>query len=248
MELMVDTGEASLTLSKAILLYENSHRKGDFKYASVHEVRVSKRGGPEIMAGNPLSKVGLEEALSSLRSAQKDEFFGFIPDNVLSASSKHLVWWRPSQKSRVFFNCRELGKRSNITPQPSLLFSVIEEPSGFIWSIWALKGNQRPTPETMLHLAPYFNVYDSGSICVGSAQTPKSVSPGSLKQWEAAFFDSAFTHANGERKRSTHPKGDYALWKDLLDGNFIEFPDELLIEEYSVAKLLSNMQRSIKRK
>jgi Prokaryotic E2 family D len=38
----------------------------------------------------------------------------------------------------------------------------------------------------------------------------------SLKQWETAFFESAFTHQNAQLRLTTHPAGFVGVWRELI--------------------------------
>lgn len=229
-DFMISTaGEKGMTLHRAICLYaEGDPAKNPAAcFATVHE--VANNGTPEepcmeIMPGRPIT----QEALLALvlKMAQKYSVnTELLPANVLSVSASHLVWWVPAKRRRVFFKNEELGQRSAEVPHPPLLFSVVKGS----WSVCALKEDVRPTEGTELYFAPYFNTYDNCSICVGSAAIPRSLSTKTIAEWENAFFDSAFTHMNGKKKKIAHKRGEYAFWKEMLDGVYAEFPLDLLV-------------------
>lgn len=224
--LQSDTTRAVAT--KAILLYEGEERfQRKTEYATIHDlanVGTKARPNVQIMPGSPISQESLIRSLGSL--AEKYVLNAeLLPENVLSFSPIHLVWWSPATKRRVFFKTKELGERTAIVPHPPLLHLVVKGS----WYIFALKEDQRPTKETALHHAPYFNVYDDGKICVGTAQIPDQLTAALIPDWENAFFESAFTHINGQIKKASHPRGEYALWKELLDGVHESFPLEYLV-------------------
>jgi Prokaryotic E2 family D len=56
-----------------------------------------------------------------------------------------------------------------------------------------------PSVPMQIFRAPYWNVIDGGSVCLGGTRTPDSGGAASLKQWEAVFFESVFTHQNAPR-------------------------------------------------
>ena len=97
-------------------------------------------------------------------------------------------------------------------PQPALLFSAS---SNGELSVRALKEAKRPTPETNLFVAPYWNVYDDGRVCIGSMRTPRGFDLGIMAQWERAFFESEFNHQNAHKLLTTHPRGFVCLWKEV---------------------------------
>jgi len=80
----------------------------------------------------------------------------------------------------------------------------------------ALASSERPSPETPMYLAPYWNVSNNGTVCLGSTKVPRDVSVKSLSRWEEAFFESEFTHANASTSLTTHPGGFIGLWKSLI--------------------------------
>jgi len=53
-------------------------------------------------------------------------------------------------------------------PQPALVWLAMDHSL----SIRALKENHRPAVDTRLCVAPYWNVYDTGSVCLGSMRAP----------------------------------------------------------------------------
>ena len=109
----------------------------------------------------------------------------FLPETVLAVSQDAVMWWcRPAMR-RVFFECQEIGRRSAVVPHPGLVFRAAS--SGF--SVFALQEDSRPTPESKLHEPPYFNTWDWGRICIGSAHVPKRIDIESIAGWESGFFD-----------------------------------------------------------
>lgn len=239
---LVSAAERSLTLTRAICLYSEGHpaQSSSATYATVHEVAntgTEKSPKIEIMPGRPLT----QEALLALvlKMAQKYSLnTELLPENVLSVSASHLVWWVPAKRRRVFFNNRELGQRSAEVPHPPLLFSVVKGS----WSVYALRENLRPNEETAIYFTPYFNTYDDCSICVGSAAIPKSLSTKTIAEWESAFFESAFTHMNGRIKKIAHERGEYAFWKEMLDGVYPDFPLDLLVPAgFTLGQVMQNI-------
>ena len=238
------TGETNIVLSQAILIYtkdigkSQSSAGNEALYATVHPVEnfgTEAKPNFQIASGRPVTQEALLqmfEDLAKRHSLNTD----ILPENVLSISADHMVWWMPAGERNVFFHNKELGKRAAKVPHPALLFAVVKG----AWYIFALEKNERPTAETQLKYAPYFNVYDSCAICIGSAQVPRGISAGATAQWENAFFDSEFTHINGQKKKTTHPRGEYALWKELLEGVYTTFPVEYLAPFDSTLSMLMN--------
>ena len=219
--LLLSTGHSTeLVMSGAILLYSSSRgTETSPVYATTHPVSVSDKR-PVIGAGRPLDRQALFEALDSLadRCRAKGEF---LPETVLSVDQQCITWWcRPAMR-RVFFDCQELGRKTSVVPHPGLIFQARN--TGF--HVFALNSTGRPLPDTPLFEPPYFNTWDHGSICIGSARVPDRIDVSSIDGWESGFFESAFTHPNAGGKRVNHTRGEFAFWKEMLAGKYGErFP------------------------
>ena len=211
-----------VALYSALLLY--SARDGSC-YATVHSVAAERQSGrPVIGAGRPLSRRALIDALVQLdrNAAPRAEF---LPGNVLGVTSAAVTWWTPPARRRVFFQCRTVGERSAVVPHPGLVFQA--GAGGF--RVFAVKGNARPEAGTALFEPPYFNTWDHGQICIGSARVPRRIEVSAIAGWEEGFFTSAFTHPNHGAKRVEYDDGFHAFWTDMLDGKFEAFPLEVLV-------------------
>jgi PRTRC genetic system protein B len=109
-------------------------------------------------------------------------------------------------------------------PQPPLVWKIAH---GSL-SIRALAENKRPTARTKLAVAPFWNLSDDGSVCLGSMRCPESTSVESIEGWEKGFYESAFTHANVGRL-TRHEGGHDALGGELAIKRQT-FPTESLIQ------------------
>jgi len=90
-------------------------------------------------------------------------------------------------------------------------------------------------------VAPYWNVYDTGSVCLGSMRAPDASTVASIPQWERSFYESEFTHGN-VGKLTRHPGGFEGLWTELAGQE--EFPTESLIDlPETVGEFLSGKRR-----
>lgn len=137
-----------------------------------------------------------------------------LPERVLVRTADLLAWWMPASVRVMFFSDRGgdhalAGMNGKHYPHPPLIFKV----SGSHLWVRALAENKRPNGGTIMHMAPYWNCAESGDVCTGSMRIPRTKSVSVIEDWEAAFFRSEFTHANGTRTR--HRKGLIALWKSL---------------------------------
>lgn len=217
-------GDTEFALRRAILLYEGAGQV----YASLHD--VSDRG--HIRPGCALEHSAIAAFVDAM--AEQRRYTGFLATHLLYAEPGLIVWWWTSKRRRVWFQCNNdaapdqtadntgaalLGNRSGDTPHPALVFAV----KGGQWFVRALDQLHRPQPTDPLWLAPYFNVNARGEICTGNVRLPERCDSAMTAKFEDAFFRSRFTHPNAARI-TTHPKGSYALWSELLDGQHNEFP------------------------
>jgi PRTRC genetic system protein B len=237
-ELTVDTKEAqSMKLTRAIMIYEGGHSYNNSErvHATVHEVSHGHGDTPTLLPGVSVDKPAIAGLLASL--GESLAFNGFIPHRLLFVGPSTLIWWTPPGMRQVWFKDAKgkIGTRSTTTPHPGLVFAV----AGGQWYVWAVKGDARPDPETVLYQAPYFNVWAGGQICTGNVELPRSFGIETIEGYERGFFGSYFTHANihEKGKLTRHRGGPNGLWKALLDGQYATFPEEMLVNETQVETL-----------
>lgn len=226
-------GEINYKLTRAIMVYEGDNRSGE-AYATVHDVHLDAFGAATILAGTAVTP-GMVADLA--RQLGRGSGGGYLTENVLAASASGIIWYLKPSTRHVRFSCsREanpIGTRAGITPHPGLIFYAGERE----WRVFAYKGSKRPTPDTKLYQAPYFNVWEQGKICVGSVQLPDRFDVAAVEHYEAAWFDSIFTHPN-QNKLTSYKGGDYQLWADLLDGKHKSFPTACMREVGKLQDLL----------
>jgi PRTRC genetic system protein B len=224
LKVKTSSSEQEFALSQAILLYTGPNGG----YASVHQVQHDPNGGaPVILPGVPVTKGGVIESLKRLMPKDTDKRTLFAP-NLLAKGLDYMAWWVPPRTCPVWFKSPELGERTAPVPHPGLVFIVV----GGRRFIYAVKGKNRPTTETELFQAPYFNTYSSGSVCEGSTRLPRGEAAQNPVAWEESFFRSFFTHPNIHEKNKLvkFKDGVFAFWRDMLDGKFTTFPDMVLVK------------------
>lgn len=215
----------------AILLYGGKYNESGF--VTVHPV-ATENGVPVIKPGTPATRQGLAEALREVADdAVPPELF---PAHILAKGADHLVWYRPPSRQKVWVRSNELGGERNAeVPVPGLIWLAL--PARGNCRVFAYKGSDRPDTETVLHQAPFFNVWDSGEVCTGSADIPQGPAALVPENWEAMFFNSWFSHPNTPRL-TKGKEGAYVLWERLLSGKHRVFPQTKL---YSIKKQLGDV-------
>lgn len=218
----------SFELREALLVYRSDHdssRTGPSAFVTKHNVKLNHAGVPSLDAGSPIHPLDISALIEQLRGTLPVEF---LPSNVLVRTQDSIVWWT-SPTTRAMFYAKEKGAEvaqlSGLRfPQPGLIFRA--QPGHL--SIRAVSCKERPAPDTLLYRAPYWNVNDSGDVCLGSTRVPRQVTVDSLARWESGFFESEFTHPNAANKLTEHPGGFIGLWKSLVGKH--KFPAEYLAD------------------
>jgi PRTRC genetic system protein B len=237
--------EHEVTLEQAILIYRSrpsgsDSRRWDFStqggvIATVHTVTDNV-----ISAG----VVATEESVRHLTADLTGRTAGMtlIPSHVLAISSDYMAWHSPASRRRMWFQPADSVKAEAADlvkfsgehfPQPPLLF--IAGTHGL--RVFALKSGNRPTERTTVYRAPYWNVGNSGNLCVGSTRLPKDLLSSNIPGFEAAFFQSRFTHPtiHGCQLAKTRHS---LLWTKLA--NKRAFPiDQLVSTKRTLGQLLA---------
>lgn len=223
-------------LSQAVLIYTGAAQSA---LATVHQVE-NVNGEPVILAGKamtPRAAIALSRSLSNGATHG-----GFLPETALYTDGDLLLWWVPPARRHIAFRAKEIAEqeRGEILAHPGLVFAA----SSTAWSVWAVKGKQRPTLKTPLFQAPYFNVNEGGGICRGNVQVPEGTTTEKIATWNTAFFGSFFTHPNvhGNGKLVRYRGGAYAFWRDMLDAKFKQFPQRVLVDIHKTLGGLLGME------
>jgi PRTRC genetic system protein B len=232
----------TMHLTQAVLIYQSDDENA---FATVHNIDMVD-GQPVILAGQAMTP---RAACSLSRALSKNAMHrGFLPETVLYIDGDLMVWWVPPAERHIVFRAETLlwwvpamerhsvlraaelnknlivSERGERVPHPGLIFAV----SGDIWKVWAVKGDRRPTLDTPLYNAPYFNVFAGGGICQGNVTVPEGTTAAKIDEWNSAFLDSVFTHPNRTRRVVSYRGGVYRFWQDMLNNKFTSFPEQVL--------------------
>ena len=220
MQVQIAIGENHrFELREALLVYHGNRTT----FITKHEVTQQQNAAPTLGPAEPLTVAFIESLVRSLGGGAAAEVFS---ENILAKSDRMIAWWTPAQRRQMFYQHSEgkaAGLNGRIFPQPPLVWRVAD---GQL-KMRALAENKRPAAETKLAVAPYWNLSDSGAVCLGSMQRPESASVAAISDWERGFYESAFTHANVGRL-TRHKGGFEGLWSSLT-GKRRLFPSETLI-------------------
>lgn len=235
MKVISEVKATSFVLSSAILLHSKQSQQTDGYpntadsqscFATIHDVRDNGKGSKVIGEGRLMTRAALNDLVEEM---SPERGLRFLPPEVLAVGGNGLVWWRRPAAAKMWFNTADsLGQSVGHAPQPGLVFAANERSC---W-VWAVHGEERPTPQTILCQAPHYNVNQNGLICTGNAELPKSLDVDSIAGFEDAFWNSRFTHPNVhiKRKLCKWPGGAEKLWGSLLAGRHKVFPQRALVD------------------
>jgi PRTRC genetic system protein B len=211
----------SFALKQAVLLYQDGSRA----FVTLHEVKHRSNEAPYLCAGQSVTSGFLETLAKGLGASMAAEV---LPDHVLARTPDLIAWWSRTRPRLMFFgegNAETRALNGKIYPHPALVFMI----QGRELFVRALAENRRPSSNTRLCNAPYWNTDAHGRVCLGSMRVPDETDVASLAGWEKAYFASEFTHPSGAVRLTTHPGGFLGLWSSLA-GRKHAFPVKFLAE------------------
>ncbi len=208
----------------ALVFYESNKRNAE---SYVEFFDMDKNGHP--LNAHPLTVREADRLAKALSIPTEKETLlkpkGILETNILytDAQNGKAIWFTKAGQRKLYF-ADKLGIPDGTANVPPLLWKADRE----TLNIFALSSNKRPVPNTRLYYAPFFNIYESGGVCMGTVDV-------SIKQtacleefttsWESYFFDSYFSHL---MEQHNPIEGNCVLlWESLIDTNKA-FPIEVL--------------------
>ena len=145
-----------------------------------------------------------------------------IPYNMLyiDQNKGRYVWYEKPTRKNLLFK-KDLAIENGEYPIPGLVFALNKD----VLSVYAYKQFKQDITE--LFLAPFMNVNDAGTICLGSAKSSISIKDyySLIEYHEDLFFNSVFTHLSGSKTIN----GNYTVEMNNLFNTKKSFPNHLLI-------------------
>jgi PRTRC genetic system protein B len=205
---------------------------GDSRASAItyHPVAVQD-GHPAIQPGGPMSRADALRLCQALAGERRGEL-AWLPSTVLAQGDEALVWYVPGRVRPMLFTGTKGDTVRLEVPWPTLVFSARDR--GI--SLTAIKTRGRPTLRTPVYHAPLMNLYSDGGVCLGSATVPGMAGPESVPDYEAAIYDSRFSHGNfrgnlridgktGEASDLDHLR----FWRGLARAKATRFPAQALV-------------------
>ncbi|MDQ6472716.1 PRTRC system protein B [Flavobacterium sp. LHD-80] len=221
----------------ALVFYES---KGLSKEVYVEHFDMDKNGSP--INAHPLTEREAQRLAKALHTEKnKDRAFlqseGILPTAVLHinpGTDKGAVLWHTKSQRRPLYFIEGLGIPSGQAFVPAMVWQADKNSL----RVFALSSDRRPTANTPLYCAPFFNIYEDGRVCMGSVSIDIKNSASVeefTRAWEDYFFNSYFSHLMGE---NSPVKGNcVGLWKELIATNRT-FPKEMLKKNNKTLKNL----------
>lgn len=209
----------------ALIFYQTIGGYGD---TYVEHFEMDSNGSP--VNPHPLS-VNEAKQLAEALNVDEENFMhlkseGILPNNLLAfdAKSATIIWHTKAQFRELLFN-QGLGITSGMANIPPLIWKADKS----TLRLFALSTNRKPTENTQLYYAPFFNVYEEGLVCMGTVDI-ETGETGTVKElmslWENYFFNSYFTHLMAEHNPV---RGNCVLlWENLVNTGK-PFPMDVLL-------------------
>ncbi|MBS1527514.1 MAG: PRTRC system protein B [Bacteroidetes bacterium] len=232
---------------KALLIYQSDRKNDNNQYAGsdnenrqvyVESFDIDKQCNP--INAHPLSMAEMVSLSLLFQSTQelRSNYLkskGVLPNKVLYLNAQtngFAVWYTPPQEVSLYF-VPGLKIKNGKAKIPGMVWKATKESL----NVYAIKGKVKPGDKTPLFHAPFFNLYDTGNVCMGTVniQIDRLTSlEDFMTKWENYFFNSYFSHTIGNHHRS---EDLVALWQSLVDSGR-DFPQEQLIKHHFSFKTL----------
>ena len=169
-------------------------------------------------------------------SANGNAAMEFLDKRILALNNSRIVWYEPSRRAEIFFDCTEANRKDLNTlckgkkiRWPALLFKLNQ---GALYCR-ALADNQRPTLKSKHYVAPFTHINPvNGHVCTPRNLNfdPRISMIANMQRYSEGFYHGIFGHAtNGEL--TTHPGGHDGLWREILQSPANRrFPNQYLKE------------------
>lgn len=149
-------------------------------------------------AANPVTKKFIQDMLAGFSKEYNNTPHGQIPSNLLYSDTRTgkeiLIWYNPPRRRTRFF-AETLHLEDGMYHVPGTLYAVKEN----TLRVFCFSGKKPKNDEVLLGV-PYFNIYQNGSVCMGTAKPKIKDNPtfqDVMQAWEDAFWNSIDVHTNG---------------------------------------------------
>lgn len=170
-------------------------------------------------------------------------FGGLISPHILYGLNRGgitaVMWYRPAMKRSLNFSSQLKIKSSVFVNVPATLYLVKNKEL----YVFALMTDERPDLKTKLYNAPYFNIYEDGRVCLGTARvgTKQNTYEKEADRFERGFYMAEQNGGNVERNCKT-PLA--RLW-NLRIKSTTPFPSKKELIQHPKYKTLSDLVQKL---
>jgi PRTRC genetic system protein B len=157
--------------SMAVIVYRDKNQYQPNCYLEKREIKLV---GDKfrMMAPVPMEDDALKEIAKIYTKTRASDigFGGLISPHLLYGINKSgitaVMWYRPAMKRSLNFSSQLKIKSSVYVSVPPTLYLVKNKDL----YVFALMTDERPDLKTKIYKAPYFNIYEDGRVCLGTAR------------------------------------------------------------------------------
>jgi PRTRC genetic system protein B len=223
-DIMENFGTLYHPVSALVFYQAERHHKDIY----VEYFDMDKNGLP--INAHPLTVKESKQLATALKVAREKKEPCLKCEGVMESRILHIdavygraAWFTKAMQRELFFT-ESLGIPKGRANVPPMLWIATRHRL----TVFALDSNRRPTLNTKLYHAPFFNVYENGEVCMGTVDVriKKTASVEEFTSaWESYFFQSYFSHL---LKDHNPIKGNpVSLWENLI-ATGETFPKEVL--------------------
>lgn len=227
----IQQASTSLKPSKALIIHKRDSEETHIPpyYIELHDIERAENGYA-LKAGQPVSRNQLLDLVDAIRTREgvRVHFNSVMPENILFVRSTKraaaICWYVPPGR-HMLLTRSELKVPQGDAMMPGFVFLVVNDQL----FAYCVTGNKRPTGLTPLMKAPFWNTYEDGKICLGTAKIKMKHAEwyeDVIKAYEYMWFNSHFAHAFGGKGQAAIPLPQ--LWRPLV-GTKKQFPEKHLL-------------------
>jgi PRTRC genetic system protein B len=223
---------------RAIIVYHDE-RQSNY-YLESREIKPGK-SGYSFMAPAPLATNVLKEIAQSFTKNDSGAMGHekLVGAHILHGSSKPgrtvVAWYRPPTRRMLNFEKNIKIKPGISVNLPATLYMVVDTKL----YLYALMSGDRPDDKTKLYNAPFFNIYETGNVCLGTAAVGKHKAR--TFELEADRFERAFYMAEQNGGQANQCKTPLAkLWNNLIHSK-AAFPSKKELIQHAKYKTLGHL-------
>jgi len=211
---------------KALVIHQ-SQQNAEHVYVEAYD--ISSNGKP--VNAHPLSvkeTIALADSLNASSELKNDylKSKGLLPDKVLyihPSTHGFAIWYTPAQEVEVLFK-ESLKIPCGKACVPPLMWKADKNNL----QLYAVKTQGKPSIETPLYCAPFFNFYEDGRVCMGTVDIGMdkvNCLEDFMVAWECCYWGSYFSHLIGE---VSPVNGNIVqVWQQLVNTQK-KFPQDIL--------------------